>query len=153
MWKKLINIINNPEDELKERMLRSIILVGEAACIFASVEIFLVMDVNAVMLSIIMAMILFMIGIFFITFRFQKYELAATLLGFVIVFLVMPPQISSASTSMQFMPAHLSLWAHKIPAIPPPIISTSVLFTLFRLSNGTRSEVFVQIEFIFSPPL
>lgn len=91
MWKKLINIINNPEDELKERMLRSIILVGEAACIFASVEIFLVMDVNAVMLSIIMAMILFMIGIFFITFRFQKYELAATLLGFVIVFLVMPP--------------------------------------------------------------
>ena len=91
MWKKLLNIINNPEDDLKERMLRSIILVGEIACIFASVEIFLVMDVNAVMLSIIMAMILFMIGIFFITFRFQRYELAATLLGFVIVFLVMPP--------------------------------------------------------------
>lgn len=72
MWKKLINIINNPEDELKERMLRSIILVGEAACIFASVEIFLVMDVNAVMLSIIMAMILFMIGIFLLPSDFKN---------------------------------------------------------------------------------
>lgn len=91
MWKKLMNLINNPEDDLKERMLRSIILVGEIACVFASVEILLVMDVSAAMLSIIMAMVLFMIGIFFVTFKYQKYELASTLLGFVIVFLVMPP--------------------------------------------------------------
>ena len=91
MWKKLMNLINNTEDDLKERMLRSIILVGEIACIFASVEIFLVMDVNAAMLSIMMTMILFMIGIFFVTFKYQRYELASTLLGFVIVFLMMPP--------------------------------------------------------------
>ncbi len=91
MWKRIMHLINNPEDDLKERMLRSIILVGEIACIFASVEIFLVMEVSAVMLSIIMAMILFMIGIFFVTFKYQQYELASTLLGVVIVFLVMPP--------------------------------------------------------------
>lgn len=91
MWKKLMHLINNTEDDLKQRMLRSIILVGEIACIFASVEIFLVMEVNDVMLSIMMAMILFMIAIFFVTFKYQRYELAATLLGAVIVFLVMPP--------------------------------------------------------------
>lgn len=91
MWKKLMKMINNSEDDLKERMLRSIIMVGEIACILASVEIFLVMDVSAGMLSIMMAMILFMIGIFFVTFKYQRYELASTLLGFVIVFLVMPP--------------------------------------------------------------
>lgn len=91
MWQKLKNMIYNPESDLKERMLRSIILVGEAACIFASVEIFLVMDVSSTMLNIIMLMIVFMIGIFFVTFKYQRYELASTLLGAVIVFLVMPP--------------------------------------------------------------
>ena len=91
MWQKLLQLINNTEDDLKERMLRSIILVGEVACIFASVEIFLVMDVNDTMLTIIMLMILFMSGIFFVTFKYKRYELAATLLGGVIIFLVMPP--------------------------------------------------------------
>ena len=64
MWQKLKNMIYNTEDDLKERMLRSIILVGELACIFASVEIFLVMDVNDLMLTILVLMILFMVGIF-----------------------------------------------------------------------------------------
>ena len=91
MWQKIIGLINNTEDDLKERMLRSIILIGELACIFASVEIFLVMDVSDVMLTIIMLMILFMIGIFLVTFKYKRYELASTLLGAVIVFLVMPP--------------------------------------------------------------
>lgn len=91
MWKKLLQLINSPEDDLKERMLRSIILVGELACIFASVEIFLVMEVNTLMLSIIMVMILLMIGVFWITFKLKRYELASTLLGAVIVFVLMPP--------------------------------------------------------------
>ena len=91
MWQKLLQLINNTEDDLKERMLRSIILVGELACIFASVEIFLVMDVSKTMLTIMMLMILFMIGIFFVTFKYKRYELAATLLGGVIIFFVMPP--------------------------------------------------------------
>lgn len=91
MWQKLLQLINSTEYDLKERMLRSIILIGELACIFASVEIFLVMDVNDIMLTIIMLMILFMIGIFFVTFKYKRYELASTLLGGVIIFLVMPP--------------------------------------------------------------
>lgn len=91
MWKKLMQMINNPEDDLKERMLRSIILVGELACIFASVEIFLVMEINNLMLTILIFMILFMIVVFLVTFKYKKYELASTLLGGVIVFLVMPP--------------------------------------------------------------
>ena len=91
MWQKLLQLINNTEDDLKERMLRSIILMGELACIFASVEIFLVMDVSEMMLTIIMLMIFFMIGIFFVTFKFKRYELASTLLGVVIIFFVMPP--------------------------------------------------------------
>ncbi len=91
MREKILQMINYTEDNLKERMLRSIILVGEMACIFASVEIFLVMEVNNVMLLIMMLMILFMIAIFFVTFKYKRYELASTLLGGVIVFVVMPP--------------------------------------------------------------
>lgn len=91
MWKKLMQMINNTEEDLKKRMLRSIILVGEIACLFACVEIVLVMEVSAMMLGILVFLFLFMIAIFFMTFKYQKYELASTLLGAVIVFLVMPP--------------------------------------------------------------
>ncbi len=91
MWQKLMRLINNTEEDLQTRMLRSIILVGELACIFASVEIFLVMEVNQLMLTIIMIMIFFMIGIFLMTFKYKRYGLASTLLGAVIVFFVMPP--------------------------------------------------------------
>ena len=91
MWKKLLQIVNNTEEDLKERMLRSIILVGELACVFASVEIFLVMEINNVMLTILISLIAFMIIIFLVTFKYHKYDLAATLLGGVIVFLFMPP--------------------------------------------------------------
>ena len=85
MWQKLLQLVNSTEYDLKERMLRSIILVGELACILASVEIFLVMDINNVMLTILVLMIMFMVGIFFVTFKFKRYELASTLLGAVIV--------------------------------------------------------------------
>ena len=91
MWSKILQLINNTEEDLKKRMLRSIILVGEVACLFACVEIFLVMDVSAVMLVLLIFLLLFMIGIFFITVKYQKYEIASTLLGAVIVFFVMPP--------------------------------------------------------------
>ena len=91
MWQKLLKFINDTEYDLKERMLRSIILIGELACIFASVEIFLVMDISSFMLLILILMILFMIGIFLVTFKYKRYELASTLLGAVIVFFVMPP--------------------------------------------------------------
>lgn len=127
MWKKLMQLINNTEDDLKERMLRSIILVGEIACIFASVEIFLVMEVNGVMLSIMMAMILFMIGIFFVTFKYQRYELAATLLGFVIVFLTMPPMfILSAG-----LEGGASVW-----------LALGVLY-IFVMFNGRKMYLFL----------
>ena len=127
MWKKLINMINNPEDDLKERMLRSIILVGELACIFASVEIFLVMEVNSIMLSIIMAMILFMIGIFFVTFKYQRYELAATLLGFVIVFMVMPPMFILSAA----LEGGASVW-----------LALGVLY-IFVMFNGKKMYLFL----------
>lgn len=127
MWQKLKNLINNPEDDLKERMLRSIILVGEAACIFASVEIFLVMDVNNVMLTIMMLMILFMIGIFLVTFKYKRYELASTLLGGVIVFFVMPPMfILSAGIE-----GGASVW-----------LSMGVLY-IFVMFNGIKMYLFL----------
>lgn len=91
MWKTLKQMLNNTEEDLKKRMLRSIILVGEFACLFASVEIVLVMEVSAMMLTLLLSMCVFMIGIFFITFKYQKYEMASTLLGTVIVFMIMPP--------------------------------------------------------------
>ena len=127
MWKKIMHLINNTEDDLQKRMLRSIILVGEIASVFASVEIFLVMEVSGAMLSIMMAMILFMIGIFFVTFKYHRYELASTLLGFVIVFLVMPPMFIFSGA----LDGGASVW-----------LALGVLY-IFLMFNGKKMIVFL----------
>lgn len=91
MWKKIIQLVSGKDCELRERMLRTIILVGGFATIIAIVEIFIVMEVSNVLLPL-LALLLVVMGVaLLITFKYRKYNLASTLLGIVIVMMVMPP--------------------------------------------------------------
>ena len=90
MWKRFIQLVAGKECELKERMLRTIIMVGGAATIIACVEIFLVMEVTSILLPILVILLLVMGFALFVTFKYKKYDLAAILLGLIIVVMVFP---------------------------------------------------------------
>ncbi len=90
MWKKMIQIITGKDCDLRERMLRTIILVGGIAVIVACVEIFIVMKVTNILLPILLLLLLAMGTGFVITFKYHKYDLASVLIGIVIIVLVMP---------------------------------------------------------------
>ena len=90
MLDKLIQKVADKDCELRERMLRSIILIGGLAVIVAITEIILVMDIKASMVFMLVLLLLAMAIAFIITFRYRKYNLASTLLGIVIISLVMP---------------------------------------------------------------
>lgn len=90
MWKKIVQLIQGQDIELRERMLRSIILVGGFATVVAITEIIWMQNVNGILLSA-MLVLLFVMGLVsFVTFKYNKYDLAAMLLGFIIVMIVMP---------------------------------------------------------------
>lgn len=90
MWKKITQLIYGKDCELRERMFRTIILVGGIATIVACVEIFLVMEISTAMLCVLLFLILAMGICLFVTFRYHKYDLVTILLGVVIVSFVMP---------------------------------------------------------------
>ncbi len=90
MWKKLVQFVHGKDCELRERMLRSIILVGAVATVVAITEIFLVMEVNAWLLTMLFLLLLVMGFSFLVTFKYRKYDLAAVLLGVIIATMVMP---------------------------------------------------------------
>ena len=90
MLDKLIQKVNGKDCELRERMLRSIILIGGLAVIVAITEIILVMDIKASMVFMLVLLLLAMAIAFIITFKYRKYNLASILLGIVIISFVMP---------------------------------------------------------------
>ncbi|MBO5372593.1 MAG: DegV family EDD domain-containing protein [Lachnospiraceae bacterium] len=90
MWKKIVQLVHGKDCELRERMLRTIILVGAIATLVAITEIFLVMDVNGALLTLLFMLLLVMGISFFATFKYQKYDFAAVLLGLLIILMVMP---------------------------------------------------------------
>lgn len=90
MLKKITQAIMGKDSELKERMLRTIILVGGLATAIACTEIFIVMEIKSVMIVMLLLLLLVMAAAFSLTFKYKKYELAAFLLGLVIVAVVMP---------------------------------------------------------------
>lgn len=91
MWKKITQLVAGRDCELKERMLRSIILIGGGAVIIATVEILLVMEISAIWLPFMVLLLAAMAVSLLATFKYQKYNFASTLLGLVIVVVIMPP--------------------------------------------------------------
>ena len=90
MWEKIVQMISGKDCELRERMLRTIIMVGGLATIVVIIEILVVMEVNYVLIPFLILLLLVMGVTLFITFKYRKYNFASTLLGLVIVVMVMP---------------------------------------------------------------
>ncbi len=91
MWKKITQLVSEKDCELRERILRTIILIGGVAVLVATVEILLVMEITAIWLPFVTLLLIAMIVSLLATFKYQKYNFASTLLGLVIVVLIMPP--------------------------------------------------------------
>ena len=90
MLKKITQAIKGKDCELRDRMLRTIILVGGIAVVIAITEIILVMEIKKDMVAMLFLLLLAMAVAFVVTFKYKKYDLASVLLGFVIVVVVMP---------------------------------------------------------------
>ena len=90
MWKKIYGLVFGRDCELRERMLRSIIMVGGLATIIGIGEILLIMQLDGLLIAF-LALLLLIMGIsLFVTFKYGKYDLAAILIGFIIIVMVFP---------------------------------------------------------------
>lgn len=90
MWKKIHQLVFGRECELKERMLRSIIMVGGLATVIGIGEILLIMQLDALLLTFLVLLLLAMGTSFFVMFKYGKFDLAATLIGLIIIVMVFP---------------------------------------------------------------
>ncbi len=90
MWNKLIQIINGKDCELRERMLRAIILVGGLVTIAGIFEILIIMEMNKYLLPLLFLLLIAMGISVFITLKYRKYNIGAVLIGIVIVVMVFP---------------------------------------------------------------
>lgn len=90
MWKKLTQFVSRDVFEIREKILRSIIMIGGTAVLVGTVEMMLVMEITSLWLPVVVLLFLAMAVSLLLTFKYRKYNFAATLLGFVIVVMVMP---------------------------------------------------------------
>lgn len=90
MWKRMHRFVFGKDCELRERMLRSVIMFGGLATIVGIGEILLVMHVDALMLLFLVLLFLAMGVSFYVTFRYGKYDLAVILIGLIIIVMVFP---------------------------------------------------------------
>ncbi len=90
MWKKMIQLIAGKDFELRERMFRTIILVGAFATIAVIIQNLVVMESGGVMLPLLLVLLALILLLWVATFICDKYNFASTMLGLVIVVIVMP---------------------------------------------------------------
>ena len=132
MLEKFMQIVAGKDCELRERMLRTIILVGGFAVVVAITEIIMVMDIKKSMVMMLVLLLLAMAAAFLATFKYRKYDLASVLLGFVIVVVVMPFMfILSAAID-----SGASVW-----------LSLGILY-IFIMFSGKRLVVFLGLTVI-----
>lgn len=90
MWKKIVNELSGKNCEFRERMFRTVILAGGAAAIVAMIEILLVMEISAMIVSMLFLLLIAMGICLFATFRYSRYDIAAIVLGFFIIAVIFP---------------------------------------------------------------
>ena len=90
MWKKMHRLMFGKDCELRERMLRSIIMVGGLATLIGIAEVLLTMEPNALVLAVLMLLLLAMGSSLVVMFKYEKFDLAATLIGLIIIVMVFP---------------------------------------------------------------
>ena len=92
MLKKLIQMIQGKGCEMRESMLRTILLIGGLATIVASAQCFFVMelDKSMVLVPVLISLLVMMAICQYIAFKYRKYELAGTLFGILLIVIVFP---------------------------------------------------------------
>ncbi len=90
MWKKLVQLLSGKDCELREQLFRSIVSVGAILTIIGILEIILVMEVKGILIPMLFVLLVIMGGALFATFKYRKYDVAAILVGFVVVVIVFP---------------------------------------------------------------
>lgn len=92
MINKLIKLILGKGYELRESMLRSILIIGGMATILASAQCFFVMELdNSMMLVPILIFLLVAMSLCqVLAFKYRKYDLAGTMIGILLLVIVFP---------------------------------------------------------------
>ncbi|MGN1188344.1 MAG: hypothetical protein ACI4R6_07610, partial [Lachnospiraceae bacterium] len=90
MFKKLIRLMVGKECELRERMFRTIILLGGLASAVGIIEIIFTMELDNVLVPILILLLAVMAVSLVISFRYNKVDLAAILMGLVIIVMIFP---------------------------------------------------------------
>jgi len=90
MWRKIFEPLPVGEYDLRERMLRSVIQICGVAVIFGMLEMFLIMEESKIMLPVMGTLLVIIAATLIGTFKYRKYELAAKVLGFIIIVIIFP---------------------------------------------------------------
>lgn len=90
MWKKIIQLISGKECELRERMFRTIILIGAFATMAAVIQNMIEAGKNNILLPLLIMLFVIILFLWILTFKYEKYKFASTLLGIIIIAIVMP---------------------------------------------------------------
>ena len=90
MFKKLIRLMVGKECELRERMFRTIILLGGLASAIGIIEIIFTMELDNFLVPILILLLAVMAISLVISFRYNKLDLAAILMGLVIIVMIFP---------------------------------------------------------------
>lgn len=90
MWKKLTDELAGRNCEFRERMFRTVILCGVIAAIVAILEILFVMDIGAIVISMLGILLAAMAVSLFATFKYHRYDIAANVIGMIAIVLVFP---------------------------------------------------------------
>lgn len=88
-YEKLYEAFCGREYDVRERIFRTIVLVGGTLGILGVLECMVLMDIQ--MIQIPLVMLLFALGLAFLaTFKYRKIDLAAMLVGFLIILIIFP---------------------------------------------------------------
>lgn len=90
MWRKLLDELSGKNCEFRERMFRAVILAGGVTAIVAIVENLLVNDISAMIVSMLFLLLVAMGISLYATFRYSRYDIAAFVLGIIIIAFIFP---------------------------------------------------------------
>lgn len=137
MWKKIVQLAAGKDCSLRESVFRTIILIGGVATIITILENFVLMETGWYVLPMLLLLLAVMGTIWFITFKYQKYDLAATVLGILIMALIMPAMFFSGGGIEGGAPVWL-------------VVIFIYVFIMFR---GKKMMVFLSLSLIMSVAL
>lgn len=89
LYDKLCGMIYSRDYDLRERIFRMIILVGSFLATIGIIECIFLMDLNIIIVPLI-TLLLVMIGELLITFKYRRIDVAAVIVGFLIILFVFP---------------------------------------------------------------